>query len=504
MNYGHQTQTSNNKHNDEIHHHRYILRNVAHKAMIEHKLLLDFSPEAISQLALIEASSPYPEKSIIDLRQFPWCSIDNDDSMDLDQLTVAQINSNEKNIVKILVAIADVDAFVRKGSPLDNHAKANTTSIYTAAEVFPMFPNKLSTNLTSLNPDQDHQAIVIEMDISLEGKITKTNIYQAMVHNYAKLTYNSVAAWLEDKGPIPESVGKNVHLSANIILQDKIAQLLRENRHKLGALDFETIEAHPIFHENTISSLEIEFKNRAKELIEDFMVAANSVSAKYLKSAGVPSFRRVVRHPKRWDRIISEAAKYKYELPTTPNASSLAAFLNRQKILDPMRFPDLSLTIIKLLGKGEYVVEFPEEKEIGHFGLAVMDYTHSTAPNRRFPDLITQRMLKGILKNEIVAYNSDELIELAQHCTDKEDDANKVERRVAKSAGALILSSKIGKTFSAICTGAAEKGTWVRIINPPVEGRMMYGHEGIDVGDKLQVTLIHTDVEKGFIDFKRA
>ena len=468
--------------------------------MLERQFLPEFSPQALDQLSQLTGPFIQAENSLIDLRQMPWCSIDNDDSKDLDQLTVAEALSQDAT--KIRVAIADVDALVKKGSPIDDHARENTSSIYTAAEIFPMLPLRLSTDLTSLNPDQDRQAIVVEMTIRKEGKIESSDIYPALVRNHAKLAYNSVAAWLDGIGRLPEAAARIETLAENLLLQDVVAQNLRSIRHAHGALDLQTIQTRPVFHEDYIQDLEVDTKNRAKELIEDLMVAANTVSARFLKSKGIPSFRRVVRQPERWDRIVKEAAKYNYELPPTPDSEALAHFLNIRRTADPVRFPDVSLTIIKLMGRGEYVVEFPEGKDIGHFGLAVMDYTHSTAPNRRFPDIITQRMLKAALKGTALPYQNDELIQLARHCTEREDAATKVERRVAKSAGALLLSSRIGDTFDALCTGAADKGTWVRIFHPPVEGKLQYGFAGIDVGSRLRVELIHTDVARGFIDFK--
>ncbi len=482
--------------------HRSLLENIARRAMIERELLPDFSPQVLQQLTQFDSSqSLLQEKPHIDLRHLPWCSIDNDDSKDLDQLTVVQ--SWTKNFVQILVAVADVDAFVKKGSPIDDHARLNTTSVYTAAQIFSMLPPKLSNDLTSLNCDQDRFALVIEMNINQEGKIQDSKIYSAIVRNHAKLAYKSVAAWLEGSEPAPEAITKIETLSENLKLQDKTAQLMRKNRHEHGALNLETIQTRSIFQEDIIQNLEIDLKNRAKELIEDFMVGANIVTARFLKSRGLPSLRRVVRQPKRWDRIVEEAALHNYKLPSTPDSRALAHFLNQQKIVDPLAFPDLSLVIIKLMGRGEYVVELPDEKDIGHFGLAVIDYTHSTAPNRRFPDLITQRMLKAALTGDTSAYQADELIKLAQHCTIKEDDATKVERRVAKSAAALLLSSHIGETFDAICTGAGEKGTWVRIFHPPIEGMLQSDCAGVDVGHRIKVKLIHTDVDKGYIDFRR-
>ena len=481
--------------------HRANLQRIARRAMIERGLLPDSSPQALAELDKIDVPATYPEEPGRDLRNLLWCSIDNDDSRDLDQLTVAEVISGD--VVKILVAISDVDAIVKKGSAIDDHARQNTTSVYTAAETFPMLPEKLSTNLTSLNYGTDRFAIVIEMVIAEDGSLRSSDIYRATVRNHAKLAYNSVAAWLEGNGRAPEGVAAVRGLSENLRIQDRVAQKLKAQRHEHGALDLQTLEARPIFVGEEIQDLQVEAKNRAKEIIEDFMIAANGVTARFLHGKKIPSLRRMVRSPKRWGKIVEIAAQHDSHLPLEPDSRALAGFLAAQKAADPLRFPDLSLSVIKLLGPGEYVVEFPDEAPSGHFGLAVKDYTHSTAPNRRFPDLITQRILKTALDGSPMSYSQGELVELARHCTDKEDDANKVERLVAKSAAAMLLSSRIGDQFDAICTGAADKGTWVRIFHPPIEGRLLYGYEGVDVGNRLQVRLIHTDVEKGYIDFKK-
>jgi len=414
---------------------------------------------------------------------------------------VAETLPEEK--VKILVAIADVDSLVKRNSAIDEHARQNTTSVYTAGKIFPMLPERLSTDLTSLNFHEDRPAMVIEMVISDAGKILGADLYRALVRNQAKLAYNSIGAWLEGKGPMPEAVGAIPGLAENLRLQDRVAQQLKARRHEHGALDLQTLEARPVFAGDELKDLRVEERNRAKEIIEDFMIAANGVTARFLQGKKVPSLRRMVRTPKRWGRIVEIAAQHDSQLPPEPDSTALASFLAAQKAADPLRFPDLSLSIIKLLGPGEYVVELPEEAASGHFGLAVKDYTHSTAPNRRFPDLITQRILKTALRGTTLAYARDELTELARHCTEKEDDANKVERFVAKSAAAMLLASRIGERFDAICTGAADKGTWVRIFQPPIEGRLLYGYEGVEVGNRLKVQLIHTDIEKGFIDFKK-
>jgi len=339
--------------------------------------------------------------------------------------------------------------------------------------------------------------------ISDTGEIQRADIYRALVQNRAKLAYNSVAAWLEGNGPMPEALAAVPGLAENIRIQDRIAQQLKGLRYEHGALDLQTLEARPIIIDDEIQDLRVDEKNRAKELIEDFMIAANGATARFLHGKKIPSIRRMVRKPRRWDRIVEIAAQLNSKLPREPDSKALATFLAAQKAADPIRFPDLSLSVIKLLGPGEYVVEFPEETAPGHFGLAVKDYTHSTAPNRRFPDLATQRILKAALDGAPMPYSRDALMELARHCTEKENDANKVERLVAKSAAAMLLSSRIGDQFDAMCTGAADKGTWVRIFHPPIEGRLLYGHEGVDVGGRLRVQLIHADVEKGYIDFKK-
>ncbi len=442
-----------------------------------------------------------PAAGARDLRHLGWTSIDNDDSLDLDQLTVAEALSG--GAVRVLVAIADVDARVARGSAVDAHAQMNTTSVYTAAEIFPMLPERLSTDLSSLADQQDRPAVVVDMTIGEDGSLDGADLYLATVHNHAKLAYDSIAAWLDGNGPMPAAAAAVSGLDTNLRLQDAAAQKLRTLRHEHGALELQTIEARAVFDAQQIRDLAAEEKNRAKELIEDLMIATNGVTARFLANKGLPSLRRVVRTPKRWGRIVELAAEAGERLPATPDARSLAVFLARRQAADPLRFPDLSLAVVKLLGAGEYVVERPGQAAPGHFGLAVKDYTHSTAPNRRFPDLITQRLVKAALAAAAPPYDADELAGLATHCTAQEDAANKVERQVAKSAAALLLSSHVGQRFDAIVTGASAKGTWVRIFRPPVEGMLVKGSAGLDVGHRVQVQLVHTDVERGFIDFKR-
>jgi len=487
-------------------HHRPILQDLAYRAMLEGGLLPDFSAEALTELGRLEESALTGndlndnDPGIRDILSLPWASIDNDDSRDLDQLTVAEAMPEGK--LRIRVAIADVDALVKEGSAINEHARHNTTSVYTAARIFPMIPELLSTDLTSLNLNQDRLAVVVEIVIDAGGNLLDSEIYRAQVRNHAKLAYHSVAAWLEGNGTVPEAVASVPGLDEHLRIQDKAAQSLKQLRHVLGALSLETIEARPVFDGDQIQALESEEKNRAKEIIEDFMIAANGVTARYLSARKFPSIRRVVRTPKRWDRIVLIAREHKFSLPEVPDPKALEEFLVKEKAADPIRFPDLSLAVIKLLGSGEYIAELPGENAPGHFGLAVKDYSHSTAPNRRYPDLLTQRLLKAALDGKPVPYTQEDLDVLAAHCTEAEDAATKVERRVEKSAAALLLEPRIGEQFDSIVTGASDKGTWVRLLNIPVEGKLVQGFEGLDVGERVRVRLVDTDVDRGFIDFK--
>jgi exoribonuclease II len=477
-----------------------VLKRIARRAMTDNGLEPDFPSDALQQLNSIVQAAP-PPSGAVDLRALLWCSIDNDDSRDLDQLTVAQAMADGRT--KILVAIADVDALVTAGSPIDRHAQQNTTSVYTAAQVFPMLPEKLSTDLTSLSDGEDRDVVVTEMVVAADGLLSEGTIYRATVKNRAKLAYNSTAAWLDGKGAMPAKVAAVAGMDEQLRLQVRVAQLLKKLRFEQGALDLQTIEPRAVVSDGQIVGLELEQKNCAMDLIADFMIAANGISARFLDAHNSPSLRRVVRSPKRWDRIVEVAARFGEKLPAEPSAAALSEFLRKRNQADPLRFPDLSLTIVKLLGRGEYVLELPGQKAAGHFGLAVQDYTHSTAPNRRYPDLITQRLLKASLAGKATPYRNEELDSLAKHCTDQEDAANKVERRVRKSASALFLSGRIGERFDALVTGATDKGTWVRVLTPPVEGKLVEGAQGLDVGDRLQVQLANVNVEQGFIDFVR-
>jgi VacB/RNase II family 3'-5' exoribonuclease len=481
---------------------RERLRTLAIRAMRERGLDPDFSQQELAEAAEVRGAPVAAEEPVRDERGLLWCSIDNDDSRDLDQLSVAAALAGGD--VRVLVAVADVDAVVFKGSLLDRHAALNTTSVYTPGAVFPMLPERLSTDLTSLAPGEDRLSIVIEFVAAADGTIKSSDIYGARVRNYAKLAYNSVDAWLIGQGPLPEAAAATPGIAEQLKLQDGVAQALGRRRHEQGALEFTTIEAQPEFDGDVLRDLKPDPPNRAKALIENLMVAANGVTARFLDARRFPSIRRVVKTPARWDRIVDVAAARTApgeRLPPEPDSRALNAFLLKQKAADPDRFPELSLTIIKLLGSGEYVVDPPGGDPPGHFGLAVKDYAHSTAPNRRYPDLLTERLIKAALAGHACPYALAELERLAAHCTAQEDAANKVERQVKKSAAALLVASRVGQEFDAFVTGASPKGTFVRVIAPPIEGKVVTGEKGLDVGDRVRVRLSNADVDRGFIDF---
>ena len=477
------------------------LRGIARRVMQQRDLLPDFAADAEAQAAALQEPAPLATPAVRDQRALLWASIDNDDSLDLDQLSVAEALAD--GAARVLVAIADVDASVPRGSPIDRHAAHNTTSVYTAAQVFPMLPARLSTNLTSLSQDHDRLAIVIDMTIEVTGHIRQSDLYRAIVRNRAKLAYNGVAAWLDGGGPLPAPAAAVPGMAEQLRLQARIAATLRQVRHAHGALSLETQEARPVFAAGVLQDLVPDEGNRAKELIEDFMIAANTATARFLEARRIPALRRVLRVPEHWERIVAVAAACGGRLPAAPSAPALNDFLVARRQQDPGRFTDLSLTIVKLLGRGEYVLEKPGTPDPGHFGLAISDYTHSTAPNRRYPDLLTQRLVKAALAGAASPYTDSELAALAARCTTQEDNAAKVERFVAKSAAALLLATRLGARFDGIVTGASPKGTWVRIASPTTEGRLIRGYEGLAVGDPVRVRLVHTDADRGFIDFAR-
>ena len=478
---------------------RSDLIRIAGEVMAERGLEPEFPAAALTQLATITGPGREDDPRIRDLTTLPWCSIDNDDSLDLDQLTACEPLA--AGAVKIFVAVADVDALVTKGSAIDTHAWTNTTSVYTSARVFSMLPERLSTDLTSLNAEQDRLAIVTEMVIAPDASITQATLYRAKVRNHAKLAYDALSAWIDGDGALPEAARAVGGLDQQLQTQDDVAQRLRVRRHAQGSLELETFQPRAVFDGERVAEIQLQVQNRARQLIEEFMIATNECSARFVAANGVASLRRVVRSPERWLRIVEVARKYGESLPKTPDSIALAAFLAKRHRADPMRFPDLSLVIVKLMGSGEYVVERPGGPPIGHFGLAVRDYTHSTAPNRRFPDLITLRMVKAVLTGRQSPYSVAELEALAEHCTAQEDAAQKVERRMRKSEAALLLESHVGQQYDAIVTGSTESGLWVRVFAPPAEGRLESGARGLEVGQQVRVRLVSTDAERGFIDF---
>jgi exoribonuclease-2 len=484
------------------HHHRSDLVRLAISAMSERGLQPEFPSGVEQQLAAINGPGTENDSGIPDLTQLLWCSIDNDDSRDLDQLTVSEVL--EHGAVKLLVAIADVDALVKKGSAIDEHARINTTSVYTSARIFPMLPERLSTDLTSLSANEDRLALVTEMVFKADGALVSSTLYRARVRNRAKLAYDAVSAWIEGEGALPAAAAAVPGMDAQLRTQDAAAQQLRALRHAQGSLELETFQPRAVFEGEQVVDIRQQEQNRGRQLIEEVMIATNGCTARFLAARKGASLRRVVRSPERWLRIVAVAKDYGESLPSEPDAKALEAFLAKRHKADPLRFPDLSLVIVKLMGRGEYVLETPGAAPIGHFGLAVRDYTHSTAPNRRFPDLITSRMLKAALADQPPPYSNAELGELALHCTRQEDAAQKVERRMRKSEAALLLESRIGQRFDALVTGSGKDGVWVRVFSPPAEGKLVNGAATLKVGEKLRVKLVATNVERGFIDFVTA
>ena len=478
------------------------LQAIAKEVMLAHGFEPDFPPQVRAQLAELKKQPPQvvPGPAVRDLRDLLWSSIDNDTSRDLDQIEVAQRLPDGR--VKIMIGIADVDAYVPKQSPIDEHAARETTTVYAGVRNFPMLPEELSTGQTSLLENQDRLSVVIEFVVDATGVVTSSDLYRAVVRNKAQLQYNSVGKWLEGSAEAPAKVASSGELQAQLKLQDEIAQKLKNQRYQHGALSLQTDEVRPLVLNEQVVDVVKQQKNRATELIEDFMVAANGVVARFLQK--VSSLRRIVRTPERWDRIVQLAGTKGVKLPAQPDSKALNDFLIQQKAADQDHFAELSLAVIKLIGPGEYVLERAGEEAPGHFGLAVQDYTHSTAPNRRFPDVVTQRIIKAVLSGQRNPYSDSELMGIAANCTEKENAARKVEREMAKRLAAVALQNRIGEAFDAIVTGVTSHGTFVRIFQPHVEGLLAQGRGELDVGDKLRVKLIRTDVERGYIDFTRA
>jgi exoribonuclease II len=474
----------------------------AHQAMVDAGFRPDFPAEVIGEVQTLKQCPPATAgPGLQDLRSLLWSSIDNDTSRDLDQ--IEYIEELPDGARRLLIGIADVDSAVPKGAAPDKQAGLETTSVYTGITTFPMLPSELSTDLTSLLEGQDRRAVVIELHVLESGEVKDHAVYPALVRNRAKLAYSSTGTWLEGNGPMPAAVGAVPGMEAQLRMQLELSGRLRGIRKKQGALTFESIEATPVIENGEVKNLAISSHNVAQDIIESFMIAANVAMAQYLIEKTSASIRRVVRTPRRWDRIQAIAAQFGVDLPATPTPRALGDFLDRRKAADPLHFPDLSLAVVKLLGPGEYIVESPGAESDGHFGLAVQDYTHSTAPNRRYADLVTQRLLKSANANASGPYSQEELAQIAAHCTEREDAARKVERLMRKVIAASVMSQRIGEVFDGLVTGASPKGKYVRLLRFPAEGRVVRAAQGIDVGDRVRVRLISVEVSQGFIDFER-
>jgi len=472
--------------------------------MLDHGFHPDFSKAAQQEVQSLSTHHVPPRQATayVDLREVLWSSIDNDTSRDLDQIEFAE--EVRDGSVHVQIAISDVDAYVPAGSAIDGHAAEQTTTVYTGVHNFSMLPDELSTGLTSLLEGEDRLSIVYEFSVEGGCCVGASRIYGASVRNHAQLAYPAMGAWLQSGTGAPSKVAMSFGLQKQLLLQNRVAKMLRKERYRRGALDLETIETHPLVMDGEPVDIEVQHRNAARDLIEDFMIAANEVVAKSLEQAGFSSIRRVVKTPKRWDRIVELAAGLGTKLPGAPDSKALHDFLCEQRVADPDHFPDLSLSVIKLLGSGEYVLERVGKSSEGHFGLAVQDYTHSTAPNRRYADLVTQRLIKAMLAKRSSPYSDGELEAIAQQCTKQEDAARKVEREMRKRIAAVVMRSRIGQTFTAIVTGVNEHGSFVRTTRPHVEGMLVRGQKGVDVGDKINVKLVHTDPERGYIDFARS
>ncbi len=482
---------------------QFDLGAMARQEMIAQGFHPDFPPEVEQQVKALEsqaAPAPASQAEVRDLRSLLWSSIDNDTSRDLDQAEVAE---RVDGGIRVMIAIADVDTDVPIGTPIDRYAADQTTSVYTGVRTFSMLPVELSTDLTSLNENVDRLAVVIDMVVAADGAVTSKGIYRAVVRNQAQLTYNGVGPWLEGTAAAPPKVAASADLAAQLKLQDEAARILLDERKRMGALNIDRVEAEAVVTDGQVEGINTRQKNRASELIENFMVAANGVMARALTAAGVSSIRRIVKTPERWPRLVELAARYGETLPAEADSGALNAFLEKRKATDPAHYPDVSLAVVKLMGPGEYVLARAGDSSQGHFALAAHDYTHSTAPNRRFADTVTQRLIKAVIAKQGTPYSDSQLDGIAHNCTLKEDAARKVERKMGKRIAAVALRNRIGETFAGVVTGVTPKGTFVRVVNPPAEGLLIRGQEGVDVGDQLKVKLVSTDPRRGYIDFAR-
>lgn len=482
--------------------HRTVdLKAIAWSAMEKYGFRASFPPAVVREVNAIQESAPFDEGEALDLRPLLWSSIDNSDSMDLDQIEYCEQNPDGSVLVR--VAIADVDAYVRKNSRADQYANHNGTSVYLDVETFPLFPDRLSKGITSLLPGRDHRAIVIDYTVMPDGSFVSGPVYRALVKNKAKLVYEEVGDWLDGTGSIPAAIKDTPGMEEQVRLQDRTARLLREKRLAEGALDLDTIEPRAVIENGVVREITVIKKNPARSIIEEFMVAANGTTVRFLGTRRTSMIQRIVRVPKYWDGIVLTAAACGDHLPAEPDVKALSDFLFRQKAADPERFPDLSLTVIKLLGPGEYMALDPGTPPTGHFSLAVTDYTHSTAPNRRYVDLINQRLVKSVLDHAESPYSPEDLADESAWLTDREKASKKAERFMRKAAAAVLLQDRLGDTFDAMVTGASEKGMYVRLLDPPAEGKVIQNERGLRVGMKIRVRLLRTDPYHGFIDFGR-
>jgi VacB/RNase II family 3'-5' exoribonuclease len=477
------------------------LHAIARRAVEEAGFEPDFDAEVKRELSELGDIKVAPGDGVRDMRALLWSSIDNRESRDLDQVEYAERAGGG---FRVLVGIADVDAYVPEGSAVDRRAAANTVSVYTPAEVFPMLPEELSTDLTSLLEGVDRLAVVMELTLSAGGDVTSKQVYRAVVHNRAKMDYDTAGAWLEGRGPAPEAFARVEGLEEQVKLQDEIAQALHELRRSCGALELERNELVPVVENGRIVRLDERRHNRAQDIIESLMIAANTSMAELLEENGAPSLRRVVRAPEMWPRIVETAEDLGEELPDEPDPRALSDFMRRRRAVAPESYAELSLSILKMLGPGDYMVEAPGLEQEGHFGLAVHDYTHSTAPNRRFPDLVTQRCLKSVNASAPAPYTREQLEAIAAHCNEMESASRRVERRMRKVAAAVMLGERVGETFDAVVTGVKPKGTFARLLRPPADGMVVRRGRGLRVGERIRVRLLSTDPERGFIDFARA
>jgi exoribonuclease-2 len=461
----------------------------------------EFPPEALREL---DQKSRVPLETVHqegdpDLTALLWSSVDNPESRDLDQIEWAERLPNGEILVR--VGIADVDAFVPEGSALDRHAGENAVTVYAGIANFPMLPTELSEGRTSLVEGEDRRALVTEMAINPKGEVVSSRVFPARVRNQAKLDYDQIGRWLEDPAKGDAELDAHPGQSEQIQLQREAAERLQEKRKRDGSLVLGTLETRPVIENGRVVSLEVVHRNPARDLIENLMVAANVTDAGFLMDRGCLSLQRVVRRPERWPRIQEIARQHGVSLPEEPDPRALSQFLDQERQSHAETFPELSLSIIKLLGPGEYAVVRNRQEQEGHFGLAAQHYSHSTAPNRRYADLVMQRLLKAAIAGQPSPYTAEELEAIATRCTERESAARKVERAVKKAAAAVLLSDRIGGVFNAIVTGVTPRGTFARLLKPPVEGRVMEGEAGLDVGDRVKVRLLATDPQKGFIDF---